>query len=288
MSVIRERDHDRLLERIPLFPSYVAAYFHHAIPKLSPSSLLSYSYDYEIFFRWLIDADITNVKSIQEVSLETLEGLTTSNVDAFRSYLQRYVKPQKGTGRKIRREVIAANRNDIQKKGTIRTATDFRKMMSLNTLFRYLHEVAEDVDQYPLLKRNVIAKALKNEKWNVTPPSIPENKLFNDTEMAEFCQFVAGGYGAKITDKRAGHYFQLNKERDAAIIALIMYSALRVSEVVNLDIDDLDVNTRKTLVIGKGSKDGDKHPVSFLNEAVPFLKAYIDIREQRYRPERYE
>ncbi|RFA22033.1 tyrosine-type recombinase/integrase [Subtercola boreus] len=62
-------------------------------------------------------------------------------------------------------------------------------------------------------------------------------------------------------------------QRDRAIVELLYASALRVSEIVGIDLDDLDVERRTVLVMGKGSKE---RVVPF---GAPALAAIIEYRD---------
>ena len=67
-------------------------------------------------------------------------------------------------------------------------------------------------------------------------------------------------------NKQALYSHELNKERDACIASLILNSGLRVSEVVNLNVDDLDLGNKMLYVYRKGNNDETfKTPVYFRN-----------------------
>ncbi|MDF2443860.1 MAG: integrase/recombinase XerC [Subtercola sp.] len=66
-------------------------------------------------------------------------------------------------------------------------------------------------------------------------------------------------------------------ERDRAIVELLYASALRVSEIVGIDVDDLDDERRTVLVTGKGSK---QRVVPF---GAPALAALTHYRENGRR-----
>ena len=56
-----------------------------------------------------------------------------------------------------------------------------------------------------------------------------------------FRSFIAYDYGRICKDnKKLVNFYQLNRERDTAIVSLILGSGLRLSELVNLDLDDID------------------------------------------------
>jgi site-specific recombinase XerD len=66
--------------------------------------------------------------------------------------------------------------------------------------------------------------------------------------------------------------------RDFAIVMLFLQSGLRVSELVNLKIQDVDFESREiTVRQGKGRKD---RVVPLVGQAIDALKAYLAVREQ--------
>ena len=65
------------------------------------------------------------------------------------------------------------------------------------------------------------------------------------------------------------------EKRDLAIIDLLFSTGMRVGELVNLDIADIDFNERECIVYGKGDKE---RRVYFDAKAKVHLKEYIDNR----------
>lgn len=64
--------------------------------------------------------------------------------------------------------------------------------------------------------------------------------------------------------------------RDLAIIDLLYSTGIRVGELVNLNIDDIDLEGRECIVYGKGDKE---RRVYFDAKAKVYLKDYIESRE---------
>jgi site-specific recombinase XerD len=69
--------------------------------------------------------------------------------------------------------------------------------------------------------------------------------------------------------------------RDRAIMELLFSSGLRVSELVNLDRDHINLKKREFMVRGKGGKD---RPVYISPEAADRVAEYLDIRADNYVP----
>ncbi|MET1033165.1 MAG: site-specific tyrosine recombinase/integron integrase [Candidatus Saccharimonadales bacterium] len=69
--------------------------------------------------------------------------------------------------------------------------------------------------------------------------------------------------------------------RDRAILELLFSSGLRVSELVGLDRDHINLKRREFMVRGKGQKD---RPIFISPAAAEWVGAYIDRREDNTRP----
>jgi len=69
--------------------------------------------------------------------------------------------------------------------------------------------------------------------------------------------------------------------RDRAILELLFSSGLRVSELVNLDKDHINLKRREFMVRGKGQKD---RPIFISAEAAEWLQKYLDARKDNTKP----
>ncbi|HWB38785.1 MAG TPA: site-specific tyrosine recombinase/integron integrase [Candidatus Saccharimonadales bacterium] len=69
--------------------------------------------------------------------------------------------------------------------------------------------------------------------------------------------------------------------RDRAILELLFSSGLRVSELVGLDRDHINLQRREFMVRGKGQKD---RPIFISEEAATWIQAYLDKRTDTSRP----
>lgn len=263
----REIDEEKLEQKVLNFPWYINNFVEHKSNKLSSSTLLGYLSDYEIFFGWLIAEAGCPVENIKDIPLSFLESLDLKIANNFPKFLEK----QKISG-KTRR-----------KKNSETTIS--RKMSSLKSLFSYLQNIAEDNNQHPLLKRNVI------EKINYATPKLDievradiiEHKILNSKEAIEsFRSFVAYDYG-KLPglSKRHLSWYEDNRERDTAIISLILGSGLRVNEVESLTLLDMDWEKRRVLVSRKGKK---LQSVPFSKRSKLDLEEYMNIRNSRYKP----
>lgn len=69
--------------------------------------------------------------------------------------------------------------------------------------------------------------------------------------------------------------------RDRAILELLFSSGLRVSELVGLDKDHVNLKRREFTVRGKGQKD---RPIFISPEAADWLQKYLDARKDNVKP----
>ena len=138
----------------------------------------------------------------------------------------------------------------------------------------------------PYFYRNVMKK-VATKKQKETLASRAENikqKLFLGDETMEFLEYVDSEYEVKLSN-RAKSSFYKNKERDLAIIALLLASGVRLSEAVNLDLKDLNL---KMMVIDVTRKGGKRDSVNVAGFAKPYLEQYLEIRKARYKAEKQD
>lgn len=255
-------------EKTLRLPYYVEKYvdYKRADDRAKPNTILSYLYDYERFFDWIISEGY-HPGPAKDVPLSVLEEFRREDITNFQNYLMRYTNMEKRTSRN-------------------------RMMSSLKSLFNHLSQIEEDLNGDPLLRRNIMAKIEINNK-KPSPQeqaNLLKGRVFKSVEeILDFLHFVEHRYISTIKDsnekegvkKRLIHYYNLNKERDMAFLSLILGSGLRVNETVMLDLNDIDWKERGAKVERKG-KEG-KSLVLFTKRARFNLQQYLKIREERYR-----
>lgn len=74
---------------------------------------------------------------------------------------------------------------------------------------------------------------------------------------------------------------KLNGLRDRAILELLFSSGLRVSELVGLDRDHINLKRREFMVRGKGQKD---RPIFISAEAADWINKYLEMRADNTKP----
>ncbi|WP_310550447.1 tyrosine recombinase XerS [Paenibacillus glufosinatiresistens] len=267
MSIQKTSDRRKLEEHLPSLPWFVQQFIDYKLPDLSPSSLLEYVRDYESFFGYLRMEGLSEAGKNADITLLDLERLHMDSIVGYRLYLT------------------------TRMEGTNSRTTVSRKLSALRSLFHYLSQIAEDEHFYPLLKRNVMAKVeIKRIHKPKDTAAKLKGKILEEEELLEFVGYILDGYGRDVERNKQAHYAHLqNRERDACIASLILNSGLRVSEVVNLNLDDLDLNNKLLYVYRKGNNDETfKTPVYFREQAKDELSAYLAVRQARYRTPKRE
>ena len=263
-----------LLEKIEelkaIMPWFVLDYYQSKLTvPYSFTTLYEYLKEYRRFFEWLLDAGISDADLIADIDLKTLENLSKKDMETFILYLRE--RP---------------SLNTYSTKQGVSQITINRTLSALSSLFKYLTEEVEDKDGEPYFYRNVMKK-VATKKQKETLASRAENikqKLFLGDETMEFLEYVDSEYEVKLSN-RAKSSFYKNKERDLAIIALLLASGVRLSEAVNLDLKDLNL---KMMVIDVTRKGGKRDSVNVAGFAKPYLEQYLEIRQTRYKAEKQD
>lgn len=103
-------------------------------------------------------------------------------------------------------------------------------------------------------------------------------------EKASFLNSVVDGEGLSNKQKK---YYEKNSVRDTAIALLFFATGLRVSELVGIDIDDINFNNHSIRVTQKGKQETDDY-VYMSDESEGAVREYLEIRESLYKPDKNE
>ncbi|MCI2256082.1 tyrosine recombinase XerS [Domibacillus sp. PGB-M46] len=258
--------HEKKLEELMnIMPFYVVEYVDQKLGSRSPSTLLNYVHDYKLFFEWLIAEGITDVKEIKDIPMTVLETLKLVEAQGFIRFLER--------------RDIQVNKQDTKKAEKVSIN---RKISALRSLFKYLTTQTENEDGEPYFHRNVMLKievTKVKETLNARAARIA-TKIFHQDDDIRFLEFLKNDYEQELpADSRKVVYFKRDKERDIAILSLFLGSGIRVNELSNLRLRDVDFEMGQISVLRKGNK---RDIVAVIPQAMDDVKAYLAIRNERY------
>ncbi len=229
----------RLREILKTMPPFAKDYFRAIEPKSSARTRISYAYDIRIFFHFLMENNpVYKNYKMDKFTVKDLERIEPVDIEEYQEYLKVY----KGDGNK---------QITNTEKGLA------RKMSALRSFYAYF------------FKHQIIDK---NPTLLVDMPKLHDKAIIRlDTdEVATLLEYVEHG-GDDLTGQRKV-YFEKTKNRDLAILTLLLGTGIRVSECVGLDIQDVDFKNNGVKVTRKG---GNEMVVYFGEEVENALKMYL-------------
>ncbi|OON98686.1 MAG: integrase [Epulopiscium sp. Nele67-Bin004] len=223
---------------LDMLPSYMADFVRGIEPTTSINTRLEYMYDLRLFFEYKFD-------DLKDVSLEMLGDVTTRELEEFLEYLSYYEK--------------------VDNDGNVHTIKNSnkgkaRKLASLKTMYKYFYK-------HQLIQKNptLLIDIPKITHKNIVKLEIEEIVMLLDEVES----------GNKLTERQK-KYHEYTKQRDLALISLMLGTGIRVSECVGLNIEDVDFNYNGIKITRKG---GDESIVYFGDEVETALLEYINIRK---------
>lgn len=250
---------------VAMLPDYVGEYYlaKSAIP-LSPATLYQYLSEFKRFFTWLISTDISSASDPSKVTLMTLEHLKKQDMDLYKAHL---LNRGKQTAK--------------HPQGVLSHRTVNRSLNALSALFRFLTEESEDADGEPYFYRNVMKKVPlvpDSETFATRASQIKDQLMLGDDDM-KYLEFIRSDYG-KTLGQRQQAYYQRDRERDVAINALMLGTGIRVSELTNMNVNQLSMKKATITVRRKGGK-WDSVPIA--DWVLPYMTDYLVVRHERYQ-----
>jgi len=126
---------------------------------------------------------------------------------------------------------------------------------AMRSLYKFLTVTSETEQGKAYFERNVMLKIPINrvkETLSSRSKKISE-KIFLDSQDEEFLQYVEFEY-EKTLSNHGKSFFLRDKARDLAILTLFLKSGIRVNELANLKLKDIDFLNSEINVIRKGNK----------------------------------
>lgn len=249
-----EKLEDKLSERMRQLPDFVFEYLSFIGDSTEVQTRLEYAKDINIFLDFLIISGACKKENILEITTDDIDQLKERDLINFFQYLTRYKQVvEYPNGRKI--EQIYRNSD----------AGKARKLATLRKLFSYLEKrgyIQKDI------AKNYEIKVKKKEQINtrLTPKEI--QRLFQ-TILDD----------VNVVTEQEEKFHNLLKERDYIMVLLLAYTGIRVSELVQLDIDDIYLANHSFIVTRKG---GDEQEIKMPKKIIDDIKYYVKRRKEEY------
>ncbi|MDO5798055.1 MAG: tyrosine-type recombinase/integrase [Eubacteriales bacterium] len=232
----------RLREVLATLPPFCRDYFRAIDTTTTTKTRISYAYDIRIFFQFLLDENPA-FKDFQmtDFTIDVLDQVKALDLEEYQEYLKVYQ---------------AGDKTETNGERGLK-----RKISALRSFYAYFY------------KREMIET---NPTVLIDVPKIHDKNIIRlDTdEVALLLDYIEHCGDTLTGQKRV--YYEKTKERDLAIVTLLLGTGIRVSECVGLDIEDVDFKNNGIKVTRKG---GNEMVVYFGPEVEKALKRYIEVRE---------
>lgn len=232
----------RLRDVLKTLPPFCRDFFRAIEPRTTTNTRISYAYDIRIFFQFLLEQNPAFKDwSMDAFTVDVLDQITAVDLEEYEEYLKVYQ---------------AGDKTETNGERGLK-----RKMSSLRSFYAYY------------FKREMIHT---NPTVLVDVPKIHQKSIIRleADEVALLLDYIEHG-GDELTGQKKV-YYEKTKDRDLALVTLLLGTGVRVSECVGLDIEDVDFKNNGIKVTRKG---GNEMVVYFGPEVEKALKNYLEVRK---------
>ena len=232
----------KLRQVLATLPPFCKDYFRAIDTTTTAKTRISYAYDIRIFFQFLLDENPAfKDHAMTDFTVDVLDQIKAVDLEEYQEYLKLY---QSG------------DKTETNGERGLK-----RKISALRSFYAYYY------------KREMIHT---NPTVLIDVPKIHEKSIIRlDTdEVAMLLDYIEHCGDTLTGQKRV--FYEKTKERDLAIVTLLLGTGIRVSECVGLDIEDVDFKNNGIKVTRKG---GNEMGVYFGPEVEKALKRYLEVRE---------
>ena len=232
----------RLREVLSTLPPFCRDYFRAIDTTTTTKTRISYAYDIRIFFQFLLDENPAfKDYKMTDFTVDVLDQIKALDLEEYQEYLKVYQ---------------AGDKTETNGERGLK-----RKISALRSFYAYYYR-REMIETNPTVLIDV--------------PKIHDKSIIRlDTDEVALLLDYIEHCGDQLTGQKRV-YYEKNKERDLAIVTLLLGTGIRVSECVGLDIEDVDFKNNGIKVTRKG---GNEVVVYFGPEVEKALKRYLEVRE---------
>jgi len=234
-----KKSREKLRFFVSILPDFCSDYFISIQQTTSSLTQVNYASDLNIFFDFLSKEIL--FKESNKITLEDLNKIKARDIELFLSYLSSFYFNGK--------EVANTERGKA------------RKLSAVRSLFKYLYN-------NNLIYQDESSK-VRTPKNNLKPITYLEPnevaKLINESESPS------------LLTKREIAFNKITSIRDTALLSLFLATGIRVSELVGLDINDLDIENNAFKITRKG---GNQTILYFSDEIKDSLILWVNDRQK--------
>ena len=229
-------------------PDFCRLYFRAVEPTTSILTRYGYAVDLRSFFRFLTSGRVEafSGKEPIDITLSDLKLLRSFDIELYLEYISMYRSETADGSKKI------VENNERAKA---------RKLSAIRALFKFLYKKS-------LIETNCAAL--------VDTPKLHEKAIIrlDANEVADLLDTTEQGSGMT---KNQRYYHEATKVRDVAILSLFLGTGIRISELVGLDLNDIDFTKNQFVITRKG---GNQETLAFGPEVQSALLAYLEERKK--------
>ena len=233
----------KLRQVLATLPPFCKDYFRAIDTTTTAKTRISYAYDIRIFFQFLLDENPAfKDHAMTDFTVDVLDQIKAVDLEEYQEYLKLY---QSG------------DKTETNGERGLK-----RKISALRSFYAYYY------------KREMIHT---NPTVLIDVPKIHEKSIIRlDTdEVAMLLDYIEHCGDTLTGQKRV--FYEKTKERDLAIVTLLLGTGIRVSECVGLDMDDVDFKNNGIKIHRKG---GAEVVVYFGEEVRSALMEYMVERQK--------
>lgn len=230
----------KLREVLKTLPPFCRDYFRAIDATTTTKTRISYAYDIRIFFQFLLEQNpMFKDKTMSDFTVDVLDQIKAVDLEEYEEYLKVYKSA------------------DSSKTETNGERGVKRKISALRSFYAYYY------------RHEMITT---NPSVLIDVPKIHDKSIIRlDTDEVALLLDYIEHCGDTLTGQKR-MYYEKTKDRDLAIVTLLLGTGIRVSECVGLDIKDVDFKNNGIMVTRKG---GNQMVVYFGDEVAEALKNYM-------------